>query len=253
MAASLEGSVANFCQMIYASTWKAAEVNVMVSFKGSQFPQDVILYVVFFYIRYAVSYRDLEEILDERGIQVDRATLNRWVVRYAPVLAKSVQRRKAPTVRSLQLDETYVRVHGDWFYLYRAVDKNGQTLDFILSKHRGEAAGLRFLTKAITANGLPRTCAIDKSGANTAGLRAMNTALQEVRSQRRIRVYRSKHLNNIVEQDHRGVKRRTRPMLCCKSLTPATATLDGIETAHMISEGQPGDGCPFAIFASLAA
>jgi putative transposase len=225
----------------------------MVSFKGAQFPQDVILHAVFFYVRYAVSYRDLEEILAERGVCVDHATLNRWVVKYAPSLARIAQKRKAPTEASWRLDETYVKVRGDWCYLYRAVDRNGQTLDFMLSEHRDEAAALRFLAKAISANGLPRACGIDKSGANTAGLKGMNKALRAAGSPRQIRVYRSKYLNNIVEQDHRGVKRRTRPMMGFKSFTSATATLDGIETAHMIRKGQLGQGCPFAIYASLAA
>jgi len=225
----------------------------MVSFKGTQFPQDVILHAVFFYVRYAVSYRDLEEILAERGIRVDHATLNRWVVKYASALAAVAQRRKAATAPSWRLDETYVKVRGDWCYLYRAVDRNGQTLDFMLSEQRDEAAALRFLAKAVAANGLPRSCAIDKSGANTAGLAGMNEALRKVGSDRRIAVYRSKYLNNIVEQDHRAVKRRIRPMMGFKALSSATATLDGIETAHMIRKGQLGESCPFAIYASLAA
>jgi len=123
----------------------------------------------------------------------------------------------------------------------------------MLSEHRDETAALRFINKAIVANGLPRACAIDKSGANTAGLRTMNAALRDAGSPRRIRVYRSKFLNNIVEQDHRGLKRRTRPMPGFKSFNSAMATLDGIETAHMIRKGQLGNGCPFSIYASLAA
>lgn len=225
----------------------------MVSFKGAQFPREVILYAVFFYVRYGVSYRDLEEILAERGVVVDHATLNRWVVKYAPMLAAKAHKRKAPTSASWRLDETYVRVRGKWNYLYRAADRDGQTLDFMLSESRDEAAALRFLAKAITSNGLPKSCAIDKSGANTAGLNSMNAALKNVGSQRRIRIYRSKYLNNILEQDHRGVKRRTRSMLGFKSFNSAAATLDGIETAHMIRKGQLGGGCPFANFASLAA
>jgi len=114
-------------------------------------------------------------------------------VKYAPVLAKNAQRRKAPTAPSWRLGETYVKVRGDWCYLYRAVDREGQTLDFTLYEHRDEAAVLRFLTKAIATNGLPRVCAIDKSGANTAGLKAMNAALRDVGSPRRIRIYRSKY------------------------------------------------------------
>ena len=225
----------------------------MVSFKGAQFPQDVILHAVFFYVRYGVSYRDLEEILAERGVVVDHATLNHWVVRYASDLAAVAQRRKSTTAPSWRLDETYVKVRGEWCYLYRAVDRNGQTLDFMLSEHRDEAAALRFLAQAISSNGLPRACAIDKSGANTAALKEINAALRKVGSDRRIRVFRSKYLNNIVEQDHRGVKRRIRPMLGFKSFRSATATLDGIETAHMIRRGQLGSSCPFKIYASLAA
>lgn len=225
----------------------------MVSFKGAQFPREVILHAVFFYVRYAVSYRDLEEILAERGVVVDHATLNRWVAKYASELAAVAQRRKAPTALSWRLDETYVKVRGAWCYLYRAVDRNGQTLDFKLSEHRDEAAALRFLVKAIASIGLPRACAIDKSVANTAGLNGMNAALGKVGSDRRIRVYRSKYINNIVEQDHRGVKLRTRPMMGFESFTSAAATLDRIETAHMIRKGQLGIGCPFAIYASLAA
>lgn len=225
----------------------------MVSFKGAQFPKHVILYAVFFYVRYGVSYRDLEEILAERGVEVDHATLNRWVVKYATAIASVAQKRKARTAPSWRLDETYVKVRGQWCYLYRAVDRDGQTLDFMLSEQRDEAAALLFLAKAISVNGLPKACAIDKSGANTAGLKAMNAALKDVGSPRRIRVYRSKYLNNILEQDHRGVKRRTEPMMGFKSFASATATLDGIETGHMIRKGQLGQGCPFAIFASLAA
>ncbi len=110
----------------------------MVSFKGAQFPRDVILRAVFFYVRYAVSYRDLEEILAERGLHVDHATLNRWVVKYASTLAAVTQKQKSPTAASWRLDETYVKVRGEWCYLYRAVDRDGQMLGFMLSEHRVE-------------------------------------------------------------------------------------------------------------------
>ncbi len=107
-----------------------------IDFKGSHYPKSVILYVVFFYVRYAVSYRDLEEIMAERGIRVDHATLNRWVVKYSPDIAQTAQLRKRPTAGSWRMDETYIKVKGRWMYLYRAVDKHGKTLDFILSKRR---------------------------------------------------------------------------------------------------------------------
>ena len=99
-----------------------------IDFKGSHYPKDVILYAVFFYVRYAVSYRNLEEILAERGVQVDHATLNRWVVKYSSDIAKAAQMRKQPTARSWRMDETYIKVKGKWAYLYRAVDKHGKTL-----------------------------------------------------------------------------------------------------------------------------
>ena len=95
-----------------------------IDFKGSHYPKDVILHAVFFYVRYAVSYRDLEEIMAERGIQVDHATLNRWVVKYSPDIAKAAQMRKQPTAGSWRMDETYIKVKGKWAYLYRAVDKH---------------------------------------------------------------------------------------------------------------------------------
>lgn len=199
-----------------------------------------------------MSHRDLEEILAERGVRVDHATLNRWVVKYASALADVAQRRKARKAPSWRRDETCVKVRRNWCYLYRAVDRDGQTLDFMLSEHRNEAAALSCLAKAVTSNGLPRACAIDKSGTNTAGLAGMNDALRRVGSDRRIRVNWSKYLNNTVEQDHRGVKRRIRPMMAFKSLGSARATLGGIETAHMIRKGQLGNGCSFALYASLA-
>jgi putative transposase len=99
-----------------------------MSFKGAHFPKDVILFAVFFYVRYTMSYRDLKEILAERGVQVDHATLYRWVAKYSPQIAANARRRKAPTDRSWRMDETYIKVKGEWFYLYRAVDKLGKPL-----------------------------------------------------------------------------------------------------------------------------
>ncbi len=112
----------------------------MIDFKGSHYPKDVVLYAVFFYVRYAVSYRDLEEIMEDRGVCVDHTTLNRWVVKYAPAISEVAQKRKAGTAKSWRVDETYIKGKGEWTYLYRAVDRDGQTLDFMLSEHRDEAA-----------------------------------------------------------------------------------------------------------------
>ena len=120
----------------------------MISFKGAQFPKDVILFAVFFYVRYTVSYRDLEEIMAERCVRVDHATLNRWVERYSPLIAANARRRKAAADRSWRMDETYIKVKGEWVYLYRAVDKLGKTLDFMLSTRRNKAAATRFFARA---------------------------------------------------------------------------------------------------------
>jgi len=150
---------------------------VTIDFKGSHYPRDVILYAVFFYVRYAVSYRDLEEIMGERGVGVDHATLNRWVVKYAPLIAIEAHKRKHKTAVSWRMDETYIKVKGKRAYYYRAIDKFCKTLDFMLSEHRNEAAATAFFARAIRNNGFPDRVVIDKSGANFAGLQNMNYLL----------------------------------------------------------------------------
>lgn len=226
----------------------------MITFKGAQFPREVILFAVFFYLRYTVSYRDLEEIMAERGVRIDHATLNRWVAKYSPLIANAARRRKVPTDRSWRMDETYIKVKGEWAYLYRAVDKHGKTLDFMLSKKRNKAAAIRFFARALEVNGLPRKIVIDRSGANTAGINEINRMLRRFGCPIPIEMVRIKYLNNIVEQDHRAIKKRIRQMLGFKSFASASATLEGIEVANMIRKGQMTPGlCPFAQFAALAA
>jgi putative transposase len=226
-----------------------------VDFKGVHFPKSVILHAVFFYVRYPVSYRDLEEILVERGIIVDHATLNRWVVRYAPQIAAQAQMRKRPTASSWRVDETYLKVKGKWTYLYRAVDRDGQTLDFMLSEHRDLAAARRFFKKVIASNGVPKKVVIDKSGANLAGLQAVNTILKFTGAGDIIEIRQVKYLNNILEQDHRFIKRMTKPMMGFKAFHSAAATIAGIEVAHMIRKNQFDNDkrSPFQVFAELAA
>ena len=226
-----------------------------IDFKGSHYPKDVILYAVFFYVCYAVSYRDLEEIMGERGIHVDHATLNRWVVKYSLGIAETAQVRKQPTARSWRMDETYIKIKGRWMYLYRAVDKHGKTLDFMLSKRRNKAAARLFFRGAIKVNGVPERIVIDKSGANLAGLMRINVGLKFSRAYQPIEIMRVKYLNNIVEQDHRFIKKITRPTLGFKAFHSATATLAGIEVAHMIrkQQFQSNHTSPFKQFASLAA
>ena len=164
-------------------------------------------------------------------------------------------------------DETYIKVRGKWTYLYRAVDRDGQTLDFMLSERRDTAAARRFFKRAVGTNGVPERIAIDKSGANLAGLQKLNVILKFTGTGRIINIVQSKYLNNIVEhpsrrmqaftcrsRDHRFIKKITRPMLGFKAFHSAAATLAGIEAAHMIRKGQLGqnDVSPFKLFAALA-
>ena len=213
----------------------------------------MILHAVFFYLRYGVSYRDLEEIMAERGVDLDHATLNRWVCRYAGLIAEAARYRKRPADRSWRMDETYVKVKGEWVYLYRAIDKHGKTLDFMLSERRNKAAATKFFARALEVNGLPRKIVIDKSGANTAGIKAINKRLKSFGCPIPIDMVRRKYLNNIIEQDHRFIKRRIRPMLGFKSFASAAPVLAGIELVNMIHKGQFTSGLrPFQQFIQLA-
>ena len=150
-----------------------------------------------------------------------------------PVLAAVFRRRKRPVGTSWRMDETYIKVNGCWKYLYRAVDKLGYTVDFLLTAHRDLAAARRFFERAIEGNDMPEKVTIDKSGANTA---AVQSLIDD--SGRNIELRQSKYLNNIIEQDHRAIKRRTRPMLGFKEFRSASKIIAGIETVHMIRKGQ---------------
>ena len=137
-----------------------------ISFKGAHFPQDIILMGVRWYVAYPLSYRHVEELMEERGVSVDHATIQRWVVKYSPQLEAAFHHRKRSVGRSWRMDETYIKVKGQWRYLYRAVDKQGQTIDFLLTEQRDEEATLRFLKKAMRRPGVPETIPIDGSAAN---------------------------------------------------------------------------------------
>jgi putative transposase len=210
----------------------------MISFKGAQFPKDVILFAVFFYVRYGVSYRDAEEIMEERGVNVDHATLNRWVIKYSPLIAVNAKKRKRAVATSWRMDETYIKVKGEWVYLYRAVDKFGDTVDFMLSEKRDEAAATAFFKQAIDNNGFPEKVVMDKSGANYVGLENINFLLMLAGIISFVEILQIKYLNNLVEQDHRFIKKITKPMMGFKAFYSANATIAGIETAHMIRKGQ---------------
>ena len=226
----------------------------MISLKGAHFPKDVILYAVFFYVRYAVSYRDLEEIMAERGVQVDHATLNRWVAKYSPLIAKEAHRRKARPNRSWRMDETYIKVKGKWCYYYRAVGKCGKPLISCSLRSAMKLLQPHFFKRAIGNNGFPDRVVIDKSGSNMAGLNNINMSLLWNGWFWMIDVLQVKYLNNIIEQDHRFIKALTKQMKGFKSFDSASATLDGIEVAHMIRKQQFGasGNSAFQQFAALA-
>ena len=213
----------------------------MISFSGAQFPKDVILYAVFFYVRYSVSYRDVEEIFAERNVKVDHSTLNRWVIKYSSSLALAAKKNKRVVATSWRMDETYIQVKGQWVYLYRAVDKFGDTVDFMLSEKRDEAAATAFFKQAIDNNGFPKKVVMDKSGANYVGLENINFLLMLAGLISFVEILQVKYLNNLIEQDHRFIKKITKPMMGFKAFHSAKATIDGIETAHMIRKGQLSD------------
>jgi putative transposase len=225
----------------------------MIDFKGTQFEKEIILWGVRWYVAYPISYRQLEEMMGERGVTVDHSTLNRWVIKYAPEVEKQFRRCQRPVGRSWRLDETYVKIKGKSAYLYRAVDKEGHTIDFLLTPNRDRDAAETFLHKAIRIQGLPEKITIDKSGANTAAITHYNPTHKTA-----IVIRHSKYLNNIVEQDHRAVKRLTRPMLGFKSFWAACCTMAGIEVMHAIRKGQlatagPVSQTPAEQFYALAA
>jgi putative transposase len=199
--------------------------------KRAHYPLEIMLTCVRWCAAYPLSLRPIEEIVAERGVVVDHATVHRWAIKILPVLAAVFRRHKRPVGTSWRIDE--IKVAGQWKYLYRAVDRDGNTIDFLLRANRNHAAARSFFEQAIGLHGVPEKITIDKSGANTA-------AIQSIRadSGADIEMRQSKYLNNIVEQDHRAVKRIVRPMLGFKSFRCARALIAGIETMHMIKKGQ---------------
>ncbi len=204
-----------------------------ISFKGRHFQHDMILQSVRWYLAYSLSYRDIEELMHERGFTVDHSTLNRWVLHYSPQLDAAFRRKKNRVGKRWRMDETYIKVKGQWKYYYRAVDKQGQTIDFLLTATRAKKAASRFLRKASNENGKPSLVNIDQSRANNAGLRQVNRD-----NKTRIKIRQCKYLNNIIEQDHRRIKRLTRPMLGFTTFHAAQRTLAGMEVMAMIKKGQ---------------
>ncbi|MGF6980031.1 putative transposase [Paraburkholderia sp. JPY465] len=204
--------------------------------KRLHYPLDVILLCVRWYVAYSLSLRNLEEMMAERGIEVDHSSVHRWVIKVVPLFEKAFRRHKRPVGKSWRMDETYVKVRGQWKYLYRAVDKQGNTVDFLLRAHRDKAAARRYFEKATDQNGEPETITVDKSGANLAALEALNAGRDTP-----IKIRQNKYLNNIIEQDHRAIKRIIKPMMGFKDFRCARIILSGIEVMHMIRKGQMQD------------
>jgi len=211
----------------------------MISFKGRHFPKDIILMAVRWYVAYPLSYRNIEELMAERNVKLDHSIVQKWVVHYSPQLEAEFRKRKKATGGSWRMDETYVKVSGKWVYLYRAVDKSGNTVDFMLSEKRDRTSVLKFFKKAIGSSGMPEKVNIDKSGSNTAALNRINALLFLLGLWHLIiEVRRVKYLNNMVEQDHRGIKKVTKVMTGFKSFEAAEATISGIELHHMLKKNQ---------------
>jgi len=176
--------------------------------------------------------------MEETGVKVDHSTLNRWVINYSSSLALAAKKCKRIIVTSWRMDETYIKIKGKWVYLYRAVDKFGDIVDFMLSEHRDEAATTAILKQTIDANRFPKKVVMDKSGANYARLENINILLMLAGLISFVEILQVNYLNNLIEQDHRSIKKITNPMMGFKAFHSAQATIDGIETAHMIRKGQ---------------
>ncbi len=206
-------------------------------FKWRHFQADIILLCVRWYLRYALSYRDLEEMMLERGLHVDHTTIYRWVQRYAPDLSKRSQPHLKATKDCWRVDETYIKVKKQWVYLYRSVDSEGNTLDFFLSPTRDAHAAKQFLLKALAASHTtePRGINVDK---NAAYPKAFDELKAEGFISEGCELRQVKYLNNLIEQDHRFVKRLTKPGMGFFSFETGWRTLQGFEAMNMIRKGQ---------------
>ncbi|MDP9013755.1 MAG: IS6 family transposase [Pseudomonadota bacterium] len=202
-------------------------------YRRRRFDAEVIELCVRWYITYRLSYRDLVAMMAERGIAGSHTTIYRWVIRYVPEFEKRWNRFARPVNTSWRVDETYIKIRGKWSFLYRAVDKHGKTVDFLLRPDRSVAAAQAFFRKALARclPRWPRKITLD-------GLKQSHLALRLLRREdpkwKYVLVRSSQYLNNLVEQDHRAIKRRCVSMGGFKSFRTAAITLAGIELAHRI-------------------
>jgi transposase-like protein len=206
-------------------------------YRRRRFSSEVIELCVRWYLTYRLSYRDLVEMMAERGIAISHSTILRWVQRYVPEFERRWARYARRVNSSWRMDETAVAVRGGAHYLYRAVDKHGKTVDSLLCTDRSESAARAFFNKAITTNQYRRPRKINLDG-NAATHRALRLLRQESPVWRSVVMRCSRYLNNIVEQDHRAIKRRCASMLSLKSFRTAAVTLAGVELVHRIRKRQ---------------
>jgi transposase, IS6 family len=206
-------------------------------FKWRHFEPTMIHLCVRWYCRYQLSYRDVEEMMRERGLEVDHSTVFRWVQRYAPEINKRIRQHLRMSGTSYRVDETYIKVGKSCKYLYRAVDKEGSTIEFMLSAKRDVSAAKRFFKKMMRAEHrrLPFSVSVDK---NAAYPEAFSSSQAERIVPQDCKLRRVKYLNNVIEQDHRFVKKKARAAQCFKSFHTAERTLEGIEAVNMIRKGQ---------------
>jgi transposase-like protein len=202
--------------------------------KWRHYESEIILLCVRWYLRYQLSYRDLEEMMYERTLGVDHTTVWRWVERYAPEINERIRPHLKLAGASYRVDETYIKVGKG---LYRAVDSTGQTIEFMLSAKRDVSSAKRFFKKMMRADHrrLPFTISVDK---NAAYPEAFTTSRKEKAVPHDCKLRRVKYLNNIIEQGHRFIKKRVRACLGYRSFDTAERTLQGVEAVNMIRKGQ---------------
>jgi transposase-like protein len=188
------------------------------------------------YLRYSLSFRDVEELLSERGLEADHTTIWRWVQRYGPELEQRLRRHLKPTNKAWRVDETYVRAKGRWCYLYRAIDSTGATIDFLLSALRDATAAKRLFRKALSDPSHPQPRVINTDQARLYGS-AISGVKKEGTLRRRCRHRPVQYLNNILEQDHRAIKRRVKAKQGFREFQAARRTIQGYEAMHMIRKG----------------
>ncbi len=206
-------------------------------FKWKHFESEIILLCVRWYLKYSLSDRNLVEMMSERSLSISHTTIMKWVHEYSPIINKKIRKHLKKTNDSWRVDETCIKVKGEWKYLYRAVDSTGKTIDFYLSEKKDKKSAKEFFKKAMgySHNQQPRIITVDKNPVYEVaipeliyrGVLSCRTSVRQV-----------KYLNNIVEQDHRFIKRKIKSMMGFENFETAQKTICGIEAMNMIRKGQ---------------